>query len=239
MKIEILKNADEIGKRAAAEFIKVINDNSQAVIGLATGSSPIKTYKELIKSYEKEEVSFEGVTTFNLDEYVGIDKTSEQSYFHFMNENLFKHINISMNHINIPSGTGELETICKEYDQKLKAQPIDIQILGIGTNGHIAFNEPGTSFEKKTHITTLAEQTISDNARFFSDISEVPTKAISMGLANIMEAKKIVLIATGESKASAVLGMIKEGKTENLPASILQDHQDVLILLDEAAASKL
>lgn len=239
MKIEILKTKEEIGKRAAKEFIDVIQKNPEAILGLATGSSPIELYKNLVQAYSNEEISFKNVKTFNLDEYVNIDKNHPQSYFTFMNQNLFSEIDINMNNVNIPAGVGNLEEICKDYNKKLEENVRDIQILGIGTNGHIAFNEPGTKFTQITHITQLAEQTINDNTRFFDKKEDVPTQAISMGLSNIMDSKKIVLIATGKNKASAIKQMIEGKQTEELPASILQNHKDVLILIDEEAASKL
>lgn len=239
MRVEIFNNKEDIAKTAANEFKKVMRDNPKAVLGLATGSSPVGTYHELVEYYKKGEIDFKEVITFNLDEYVGIDRDHAQSYFHFMYEHLFRHVDIDYDNVNIPAGTGDLDEICREYNQKLDEHEIDVQILGIGSNGHIAFNEPGTSFDEVTHVANLDESTIEDNARFFGSKSEVPTQAISMGLKNIMAAKKIVLIATGASKADAVNKMINGDVTTDVPASILQNHDNVLVLLDSEAGAQL
>lgn len=239
MEVKIFKTKEEIAKQSAKYFEEVLKSNDNPVLGLATGSTPIETYQELIKKYNDKEISFANVLSFNLDEYVGIDKDHEQSYYHFMCENLFNHVDIKKENINIPAGKGDLNKICDDYNQKLKDHKIDIQILGIGTNGHIAFNEPGTPFNQVTHITNLAQSTIEDNARFFNSVDEVPTQAISMGLANIMDAKQIVLIAIGESKQKAVYELVKGEKRTDVPATILQDHPNVTILLDEEAAGLL
>lgn len=211
------------------------------VLGLATGSSPIGLYKKMIADHNTNGTSYKNVTTFNLDEYIGLPKNHDQSYWTFMHENLFDNINVKEGNIHIPEGDVEDEDAeCRKYEELLNQYEIDLQILGIGTDGHIGFNEPGTPFDSVTHIAELEEQTRTDNARFFDDdIEAVPTHAITMGLASIMRAKKIVVIATGENKADAVYGMIKGEKSVDCPASVLQDHPDVTVILDTKAASKL
>ncbi len=237
MKVVINKN-EVLSKLIAEEFIKVILQKPNAVLGLATGTSPLGVYANLTKAYEEGRVSFANCTTFNLDEYVGLEGTHNQSYRYFMNENLFNHIDIDKKKTNVLLGVGDYEKFMKEYDSMIeKAGGIDIQILGIGSDGHIAFNEPGTPFDSLTHETELTEQTIKDNSRLFNDISEVPTRAVTMGLKSIMNAKKIVLIATGKNKAKAVYGLVKGPVTEDMPCSILQKHNDVTVYVDEDAYS--
>lgn len=236
MNIHIMKDTDLIAKEASRHFIEVLENVDNPVLGLATGSSPIGMYNYLIKAFEEGKISFKNVITFNLDEYVGIRYDHPQSYYTFMNEHLFKHVDIVNKNINLPKGDVNAIT---DYQTLLEANPRDIQILGIGSNGHIAFNEPGTSFDQTTFQVELDEGTRADNQRFFSDISEVPTHAITMGLKDIMNSKKIVLIAIGASKAEAVYKMIKEEANPSLPASILKSHPNVEIYLDEEAASLL
>ena len=238
MEIRIFENKEGLSRAAAMYFKEVIKNNKKPVLGLATGSSPIGMYEKLIEMYEKGEISFENVVTYNLDEYLGIKNTHTQSYNHFMTENFFKHIDIKEENINIPNGNGDVDAICDDYNKALNENEIDIQVLGIGSNGHIAFNEPGTPFGTKTHIVELDEATRKDNARFFDSIDEVPTKAITMGLANIMKSKQIILIATGTGKADAIRRLIKGDVTEQLPASILQFHPNVIILTDREAAKE-
>lgn len=237
MKI-IVANERELSKQIAEEFINVINKKPNAVLGLATGTSPLGVYANLVNANKEGRVTFKNCTTFNLDEYVGLEGTHNQSYRYFMNDNLFNHIDIDKNNTNVLLGVGDYVSFMNEYDNKIeKAGGIDIQILGIGSDGHIAFNEPGTSFDSLTHETELTEQTIKDNSRLFNDISEVPTRAVTMGLKSIMNARKIVLIATGKNKAKAVYGLIKGPMTEDMPCSILQKHKDVTIYVDEDAYS--
>lgn len=234
----IVGNEEYISNLIAEEFIKVVNKKENAVLGLATGTSPLKVYDDLAKADKEGRVSFKKVTTFNLDEYVGLEGTHNQSYRYFMNENLFNHIDIDKKNTNVLLGVGDYKKFMNEYDGMIeKAGGIDIQILGIGSDGHIAFNEPGTSFDSLTHETELTEQTIKDNSRLFNDISEVPTRAVTMGLKSIMNARKIVLIATGKNKAKAVYGLIKGPVVESMPCSILQRHKDVTIYVDEDAYS--
>lgn len=237
MKI-VVNTEEKISQMIAEDFIAVVNAKPNAVLGLATGTSPLQVYADLAKANKEGRVSFKGVTTFNLDEYVGLEGTHNQSYRYFMNENLFNHIDIDKANTNVLLGVGDYVTFMNQYDAKIAAAGgIDIQILGIGSDGHIAFNEPGTSFDSLTHETQLTEQTIKDNSRLFNDISEVPTRAVTMGLKSIMNARKIVLIATGKNKAKAVYGLIKGPKTEDMPCSILQDHPDVTVYVDEDAYS--
>lgn len=234
----IVGNNEKISAMIAEEFIKVVNKKENAVLGLATGTSPLLVYADMAKANKEGRVSFKKCTTFNLDEYVGLDGTHNQSYRYFMNENLFNHIDIDKKNTNVLLGVGDYKSFMNKYDKMIEdAGGIDIQILGIGSDGHIAFNEPGTSFDSLTHETELTEQTIKDNSRLFNDISEVPTRAVTMGLKSIMNARKIVLIATGKNKAKAVYGLIKGPISEDMPCSILQKHNDVTVYVDEDAYS--
>lgn len=236
----VCENYDEVSKEAF-KVMKTVLDKGNPVLGLATGSSPVGLYKEMIRDHKENGTSYKNILTWNLDEYVGIPRTHEQSYWTFMHENLFNFIDIPEENIHVPVGESEDEEAeCIKYEESMKGHTVDIQVLGIGSDGHIAFNEPGTPFDSLTHLMDLTEQTRKDNARFFdNDINQVPKRSITMGLASIMRAKKIIVIATGENKAEAVYGMLKGPKTTDCPASILQDHPDVTVLLDKAAASKL
>ncbi len=236
----VCENYDEVSKEAF-KVMKTVLDKGNPVLGLATGSSPVGLYKEMIRDHKENGTSYKNILTWNLDEYVGIPRTHEQSYWTFMHENLFNFIDIPEENIHVPVGESEDEEAeCVKYEESMKGHTVDIQVLGIGSDGHIAFNEPGTPFDSLTHLMDLTEQTRKDNARFFdNDINQVPKRSITMGLASIMRAKKIIVIATGENKAEAVYGMLKGSKTTDCPASILQDHPDVTVLLDKAAASKL
>ena len=239
MRLMITESYEELSKAAAEEFAKVIKEKPNAVLGLATGGSPVGMYKELIKMYEKNELDFSKVTTVNLDEYIGLNPEHNQSYRHFMNENLFNHININIANTFVPNGLADnLEVECKEYDKKImELGGIDIQLLGVGNNGHIAFNEPDEQLSAGTHVISLTENTIEANSRFFENINDVPKKAITMGLGGIMKAKKIILIASGESKAEAIKGLFSGKITTDNPASMLQMHRDVTVVVDKAAAT--
>ncbi|WP_196000951.1 glucosamine-6-phosphate deaminase [Clostridium sp. 1001271B_151109_B4] len=239
MNLIVVDNYEELSKVAAKEFAKVINDKPNAVLGLATGGSPVGMYKELIKMYENKELDFSKITTVNLDEYVGLNPEHEQSYRQFMNENLFKYINVDIKNTFVPNGLAkDLELECKEYDKKIEELGgIDIQLLGVGNNGHIAFNEPDEELSSGTHIITLTEDTIKANARFFDNEEDVPRRAVSMGVGGIMKSKKIVLIASGESKAEAIKGLFSGKITTDNPASMLQMHRDVTVIVDKAAAT--
>ena len=234
----VVGNNEKISALIAEEFIKVINKKPNAVLGLATGTSPLQVYADLAKANKEGRVTFKDVATFNLDEYIGLEGTHNQSYRYFMNENLFNHIDINKERTHVLKGTGDYLAYANQYDKLIEEfGGIDIQILGIGSDGHIAFNEPGTPFDSLTHVAELAESTIVDNSRLFNDISEVPTKAVTMGLRSIMNARKIVLIATGKNKAKAIYNLLKGPKTEEVPCSILQDHPDCTIYVDEDAYS--
>lgn len=237
--IIVCKTNEEINNEA----FKIMREAlrlKKPVLGLATGSSPVGLYQKMIDDFKAGNTSYENVTTFNLDEYAGLEKNHPQSYYTFMHENLFRHIDIKEENVHIPDGTGDIEKNAADYEALMQKYSVDLQVLGIGSDGHIAFNEPGTPFEALTHVTELTEETISDNARFFGgDKSKVPTRAITQGLGTIMRAKRIVLLATGKNKANAVYGMIKGSVSTDCPASILQEHGHVTVILDEAAASRV
>ncbi|HRF70259.1 MAG: glucosamine-6-phosphate deaminase [Anaeroplasmataceae bacterium] len=238
MKIIRCKNYEEASKVAGNLISEAIQAKPDIVLGLATGSSPIGTYQKLIQDYEDKKITFEQVKTYNLDEYVGIGRDCPQSYYYFMNDNLFNHVDIKKENIHIPYANPEqLEESCKHYSEELDKTVVDIQLLGIGANGHIGFNEPKTSFEQKTFIVNLTEKTREDNKRFFNSIDEVPTKAITMGIAEIMKAKKIILIATGKNKAEAVKRLLSKEVTTDFPASALHLHDDVVVVTDDEALS--
>ena len=238
--IIITENYDQVSSEAFKIMREVVKKENP-VLGLATGSSPVGLYMKMIADHNSNGTSYKNCVAFNLDEYIGLPKDHDQSYWTFMHENLFNSIDIPEENIHIPSaGSDDMEKECAEYEAELAKYVVDLQILGIGSDGHIAFNEPGAAFDAVTHIMKLTEQTRRDNARFFDDdISQVPEYAITMGLASIMRAKKIIVIATGANKADAVFGMIKGPKTTDCPASILQDHEDVTVILDQAAAARL
>lgn len=227
MKIFICENADEIAHLCAQKVINLIKRKEDAILGLATGSSPQKTYQQIIELSKQNNISFKNIKTFNLDEYVDY-KEEKDSYEFFMKENLFLELDINLKNTNFPNKQN-----INNYDDLIKeAGGIDLQILGIGTNGHIAFNEPGTSFDSNTHIVNLTEQTIKDNSRFFTTIDDVPKQAYTMGLSSIYKAKEIILIATGKNKKKAIETLIKENKDISCPASILKDHPNVTLFLD-------
>ena len=240
MKLIIVKDYQEVSKKAADIVIELIKENKEVKLGLATGSSPIGLYRNLIDAYQQKEISFQDVTTFNLDEYVGISREHSQSYFSFMQENLFKHIDIDLDHVHLPDNDlDKISTIAKDYNKLLKKNQLDLQVLGIGSNGHIGFNEPGTPFANETFIVDLDERTRQDNSRFFGSIEDVPKQAITMGIKNIMRAKHILLIASGKEKSEAVYQMIYGEITPDLPASVLQLHPHCTVIIDEDAAQLL
>lgn len=241
MEVVISETYEEMSRLAAREVARVLNSKPNAVLGLATGSTPLGLYRELVRMHKEEGLDFSQVTTFNLDEYVGLTKDHPQSYHYFMHENLFKHINIAPQNIYIPSGTTDnYRAFCAWYEQRIKeVGGIDLQLLGIGSDGHIAFNEPSSSLGSRTRIKTLARQTIEDNARFFDRIEDVPVFAITMGVGTILEARQIILLANGEKKADAVAKAVEGPITSMITASALQLHPDCTVYLDRAAASKL
>ena len=239
MKIIVTKNYEEASDKMFEEMKEFLVPGK--VLGLATGSSPLGLYARMVEDHKKNGTSYKEIKTFNLDEYVGLPITHPESYYAFMHTNLFNHIDIPEENTHVPSGLGEdLEGQAKKYDDMILENPVDIQVLGIGSDGHIAFNEPGTPFDSITHVTDLLEPTIKDNARFFDyDMNKVPHQAVTQGIATIMRAKKIILIATGENKAQAVKAMVEGPIDVNCPASILQKHDNTVIVIDEAAASLL
>ena len=240
MNVIITKSYDEMSKKAFEIMKATVESKKDATLGLATGSTPIGLYEEMIADHKACGTSYAEVSTFNLDEYVGLDYSSDQSYVYFMREHLFDHIDIKLENTNIENGkAADPAAECARYNALLAENTVDLQILGIGSNGHIAFNEPGTPFDSVTHVVDLTETTIKDNSRLFNSIDEVPKQAFTMGLSNIMTAKKIVILANGANKAKAVYGMVHGEITEDLPASILQNHSDCTLICDEAAASLL
>ena len=233
MQIIRVANAEEGGKKAF-ELIKEGMNNGAKVLGLATGSTPETLYKEMTAS----DVDFTEMTSVNLDEYVGLGGEDEQSYRYFMNKHLFD--KKPFKETFVPNGKAEdLDAASAEYEKIIDAHPVDIQILGIGQNGHIGFNEPGTPLDSLTHVVELTESTINANKRYFDKVEDVPTRAVSMGIGSIMKGKKMILMAYGEAKAEAIKGMIDGPVTTDMPASALQNHQDVVVIIDYAAASKL
>lgn len=241
MRIIIVNNKEEMGKKAASLVSSQIILKPESVLGLATGGTPLGMYEELIKLYNKKEIDFKLVKTFNLDEYFGIGKENDQSYYYYMINNFFKFIDLPEKSINMPNGSAkDIDEECLRYEKEIKnAGGIDIQVLGIGTNGHIGFNEPDVNFEAQTHLVKLEESTIKSNSIYFKTKEEVPTTAVSMGIKTIMNSRKIVLLADGISKAEAIYGLVKGKINPNLPASILQLHPDVTLIIDKDAASKL
>ncbi len=241
MEIIVKDTVEEMSKCAARVVARALNAKPNAVLGLATGATPLGLYKELVRMHKDEGLDFSQVTTFNLDEYVGLTQNHPQSYHYFMHENFFKHINIPKQNIYIPSGTTDnYEAFCSWYEQRIRdCGGIDLQLLGIGSDGHIAFNEPSSSLGSRTRIKTLAQQTIEDNARFFDTLDQVPIYAITMGVGTILEARKIILLASGKNKAGAVAAAVEGPVTSMITASALQLHRDTICVIDHEAASSL
>lgn len=238
MKVIVVENYEEVSQKAFEVMHELVSAKHDAVLGLATGSSPIGLYQNMIKDHKENGTSYADCQSFNLDEYVGLPRDHEQSYYTFMHENLFNAIDIKEENVHVPYGNTKED--CEAYEKSMEDVTVDIQVLGIGSNGHIGFNEPGTPFTEETHIVTLKEGTRKDNARFFeNDINNVPTHAITMGIATIMKAKKILLVATGDNKADAVAAMVQGEVNTDCPASVLQNHADVVVIVDKAAAAKL
>ncbi len=240
MKIIVCKNHEEVSLKASELVINQLKSKANSVLGLATGSTPIRLYELLVDAYQKKEISFKDVVSFNLDEYIGIDRLHPQSYYQFMQRNLFGLVDIKKENIHIPNNeVKNNEEIAKLYIEELSKQQIDLQILGLGTNGHIGFNEPGTPFGNQAFVVELNEQTRKDNMRFFDSLEEVPKHAVTMGIKDIMQSKQIILMASGAEKAEAVYKMIRGEVCKKLPASVLQLHPNVVVIIDELAASKL
>lgn len=237
MRIIICENYEELSERGAELFKAQVTLKPDSVLGLATGGTPVGLYKKLIEYNKNGSLDFSRVTSFNLDEYYPIAPDNNQSYRYFMNENLFNHINIDKAKTYVPDGLAkDPEAQCKEYEALLEEKgPIDIQLLGIGRNGHIGFNEPDEKLNAVTHITGLTESTIEANARFFDDISEVPTKALTMGMGTILKSKKIVMLISGKEKHEVLSELLNDDITTNNPATLLKVHPDVVIICDKAA----
>lgn len=241
--MNILKfHSDEDLAQAGANLVvSLLQSKPKAVLGLATGSSPVGVYEKLVEMYRKGLVSFSKASSFNLDEYVGLPADHPQSYRSFMNQHLFDHIDIDMAATHVPDGNAaDLAAECAAYDQMLEDQgPVDLQILGIGSNGHIGFNEPDASLSGGTHVVDLLPGTREANARFFDKLEDVPNQAVTMGIGGILKAKQILLLVRGEAKAEAVRQAIEGPITTQCPASLLQSHPNVVVLLDEGAAKWL
>ena len=237
----ITNSYEEMSQKAADIIIDLLKKKPNSILGLATGSTPLGLYKILISKYNEGLISFKDVQTFNLDEYCDIPKEHEQSYFTYMNKNLFDHIDIDKNNTYLPKGEGDSKLNSENYEKELNKVKIDIQLLGIGSNGHIGFNEPGTDFNLGVHEVVLTENTIKDNARFFeNDINKVPKKAITMGIKNILDAETIILIANGKNKANAIKNIMSGVVDKNIPASALNLHKGkVYVIVDKEAASLL
>lgn len=241
MKIYKTKDYDAMSRKAASVIAAQMTLKTDSVLGLATGSTPVGTYKQLIQWYQEGILDFSDITSVNLDEYRGLSPESDQSYRYFMNHNLFDHVNIKKECTYVPDGLeADSETACKKYDEIIEqVGGIDLQILGLGHNGHIGFNEPGDIFEKTTHCVDLTESTIEANKRFFEKEEDVPRQAYTMGIQTIMKAKMILLLVSGEGKAQILRDVICGPVTPKVPASILQMHPNVIIIADEAALSKM
>ena len=240
MKVIITENYEEMSKKAAEIIIDVVKNNPNAILGLATGSSPIGMYKAMAEDCANGGASYKNVSTVNLDEYVSLNADHDQSYAYFMRKNLFDGLDIDQNNTNLPCGVApDLAKECDRYNALLAKLVPDVQVLGIGSNGHIGFNEPNTPFDSVTHIVDLTESTIKDNSRMFASIDEVPKQALSMGIKNIMQAKSIVMVVSGKNKAVAVKGMVNGEITPEVPASVLQLHPFVTVICDKEAASLL
>ena len=241
MKVIKVKNYEELSRTAATIIAGVILSKPDCILGLATGSSPVGTYDQLAAMYEEGILDFSHVKSVNLDEYVGLDGSNDQSYRYFMNTNLFDHVNIRKDHTFVPDGLQEnSDQACQMYEQIIRdLGGIDLQLLGLGHNGHIGFNEPAEDFPKITHCVDLTESTIQANKRFFEKESDVPRQAYTMGIGTIMSAKKILVVVSGEDKAEILNKIINGPITPQVPASILQLHPDVTIVADNAALSKV
>ncbi|WP_047980198.1 glucosamine-6-phosphate deaminase [Ornithinibacillus contaminans] len=234
-------NYQDMSDKACAIMIEKINNLKNPVLGLATGSTPEGLYQKIIEQYKQGKVSFKDVTTFNLDEYVGLSREDVNSYYRYMQEKLFNHVDINLERVHLPNGTAsDLAEECRMYDKQIEqAGRVDLQILGMGINGHIGFNEPGTPFNSRTHVVDLAASTLEANARFFPSLADVPTQAVTMGIATIMESKEILLLVSGEQKAEAIARLAEGEISEDFPASILRNHPNVTVVVDEGAMVKL
>ncbi|MBU2863639.1 glucosamine-6-phosphate deaminase [Reinekea forsetii] len=241
MRVVILEDAQAVANFGADKIASLVNSNPQCNLGLATGSTPIKLYQRLIEQYKSQQLSFSKVSTFNLDEYLGLDGLHPQSYRYFMNEHLFDHIDIDKRNTFVPNGnTSNPEHACLEFEQTLKSKGgVDLQLLGIGRNGHIGFNEPSSSLTSRTRVKTLTEDTINANKRFFKNGEFQPHLAITMGIGTISEAREVLLLATGHDKAEAIKNAVEGPLAARCPASVLQLHPNATIVIDEQAAHEL
>lgn len=241
MRVIIANDYKDLSRKAAAIMANQLWIKPDSVMGLATGSTPVATYEELIRHHKEEGLSFSKMVAFNLDEYYGLSPEHDQSYAYFMNDNLFKHVDVNRNLLHIPSGQAEdIQVECDAYEAQIKAAGgVDLQLLGIGRNGHIGFNEPDLKFEAKTHLVKLDQDTIDANARFFDSADLVPREAISMGIKTIMHARKVLLLASGASKQEAVYDMMFGLIRPEMPASVLQLHPNVIVIVDKDAAAKI
>lgn len=239
MEILKIRDYDEMCDVAAQRIIKQVKSKSNSVLGLATGSTPLGVYQRLVSNYREGHLSYDRVQTFNLDEYVGLSPDHPNSYCYYMRENLFSHLDLQPANTHLPKGEGG-EEVCGQYEEKItKAGGIDLQILGLGLNGHIGFNEPGTSFSSRTHVVELDDSTRIANQRFFNNLDEVPTHAVTMGIATIMDSREILLLVQGEKKADTLQRLLEGEITESLPGSVLRRHPRVTLIADEAALSKV
>lgn len=241
MRIIKAKDYQDMSRKAANIISAQVISKPDCVLGLATGSTPIGAYKQLVEWYEKGDLDFSQVTSVNLDEYKGLTRDNDQSYYYFMNDNLFSHVNINKENTHLPDGTeADSDKACADYNEVIKAVGgIDLQLLGLGHNGHIGFNEPADSFPLYTHCVDLTESTIKANQRFFASYDDVPKQAYTMGIGTIMSAKKVLVVVSGEDKAEIVKKAFFGPVTPQVPASILQLHPDVTVVADEAALSRI
>jgi glucosamine-6-phosphate deaminase len=241
MRVIITKDYEEMSDRAAEIMLAAIEANPKIVLGLATGSTPVGLYRRMADAHAGKSLDFSQVVTFNLDEYVGLAPDHDQSYRYFMNTELFNHVNIKPENTHVPDGLSEsLLASCADYEKMIaEAGGIDLQVLGIGRDGHLAFNEPGTSLGSRTHVTSLTEETISDNSRFFDNPEDVPRFAVTMGIASILEARQLLFMANGENKADVVAAALEGPISVSVTASAMQLHPDVVAIVDEPAAGRL
>lgn len=240
MMIHLFDTRSELDRYAAQLFVDLIHAKPDAVLGLATGSTPVGIYEKMVESYNNGQVTFKDVTTYNLDEYVGLPRENEQSYAYFMHHHLFRHIDIPSEQTFLPNGlAADLAAECARYDEMLLSRQVDIQLLGLGHNGHIGFNEPEHELHAGTHIVDLQQETLEANARFFASMDEVPKQAITMGVGSILKAKTILLVVKGADKAGIVKRALQGPITTDVPASLLQTHANVIVLLDQEAGRLL
>ncbi|MCA9176495.1 MAG: glucosamine-6-phosphate deaminase [Planctomycetales bacterium] len=241
MRVVVLPDQQAVAERGARIVASLVRSKPNCVLGLATGSTPLGVYRELIRMHAEEDLDFSLVTTFNLDEYVGLGPGHPQSYRYFMQSNFFDHVNVQPGRTHVPDGRAlDFEAYCESYERRIAdAGGIDLQLLGIGADGHIAFNEPGSSLGSRTRLKTLTKETVDDNARFFDNPDEVPRLAVTMGVGTILESKRCLLLAIGDHKARAIRSMVEGPVTSQITASALQLHRDVTVVVDESAASWL